>query len=615
MNAVWYLCYVAGVWLGFTLFFLLVQKPLFFFSNLPKDDTTLRRSCREVVAHGCKSDFITASYLSFIPLVLTLFGSIFPGRWFWITMTAYLGAASVALGLLTTADTNLYRFWGFKIDNSVLHYLRSLKGATASVSKAYILGWLVFWAVLSVVAFLFTAGITVPLIMLVGRGVTHTGNTLCIIGCPVMAAVLVLIIRGLKPLPNNPSIVYFSTKPFLNHAALNPGYSIIYSLQTRDVYKKGFDFMPSEESEEVCRRIFAPGKGNTRRILNTPNPNILLIIWESANASLSSLLGGEESVAENFDRLAPEGVLFTNCYASSFRTERAIPSILGAIPGQPSDSIIRHTRKLADLPGIPRALKNVGYETKAVHGGDLSIVHKNDYYMSSGCDTLVQQKDFSSELHKGKWGVHDGEVLDWVYDDVQRLQKEGKRWFTVVQTLSSHEPFEVPEELVGDSQVKNSFAYTDKHIGRLIDRLKDSPAWEDLLVVIVADHGVNKTQQEMTTLRHAHIPLLMLGGAVRKPAVIDDIVSQTDLAATLLAQLGIDHSEFEFSRNVLADSYRHHPMAYHSFANGVMVVDSDGHTVIDLVSDNVIEGTDSPKRQHEARAILQHLYEYLDSKG
>lgn len=614
MNAVWYLCYVVTVWLGYTAFFLILQKPLFYFSNVHRHRSDLFRNFLKVERHGSKSDFIVASYLSFVPVVLTLFGSLFPERWFWITITSYYGLTALVLGLLSTADAKLYKFWGYKIDNTVFHYLRSMKGATASVSTRYIVMWIVSWVVLGVLAFIFTAGLTLPLLHLVGKGTGTAGNIICIAGTPLLLAALVLIIRGLKPLPNNPSIVYFSTRPFLNHAALNPGYSIIYSLQTRDVYKKGFDFMSREESRRVCRNIFRLPEGETEAMLNTDRPNILLVIWESANASLSGAISGAPAVAKNFDRLSSEGILFKNCYASSFRTERAIPAILGGVPGQPTDSIIRHTRKLSELPGLPRSLKKAGYQTKAVHGGDLSIVHKNDYYMSSGCDRLIQQKDFPSELPKGKWGVHDGAVLDWVYDDIQHLQREGKRWFTVVQTLSSHEPFEVPEDLISADQVKNSFAYTDKHIGRLIDRLKDSPAWKDLLIVIIADHGVNKTTEEMSTIEHAHIPLLMLGGAVKHPAVVEKTVGQTDLAATLLGQLGIDASDFPYSRNVLSSAYKH-PEAYHSFANGLMMVDSEGHTVLDLVSGKVIEGEHSQKRLHNAKAILQSLYSYLASIG
>lgn len=610
MNAVWYLCYIIGAWLGCTLYFMLVQKPLFLYNNFSKKKLSYSSALKQIEKHGCKSDFIIASYIV-LPLVIpTLFGGVYPGKWFKIVTGTYWALLSVMIGLLTTADVKLYKFWGFKIDVSVLHYLRSLKGATASVSRSYIAGWLLEWLLLTLVAFGFTAGLTYPLLIQVGKDITSAGNVLSIIECVLLLLVMVLIIRGLKPLPNNPSIVYFSTNQFLNHAALNPAYSLIYSMRTRDVYKKGFNFISEEESERICNNIFYLDKEESKKILNTERPNILMIIWESANASIAESKGEEKPIAPNLSRLMEKGYNFTKCYASSFRTERAIPSILGAIPGQPTDSIIRHTRKLNKLPGLPEALKKAGYETAIIHGGDLSIVHKNDYYMSAGCDRLIQQKDFTSNLPKGKWGVHDDAVLDRVYDEVKQLGKEKKSWFMVVQTLSSHEPFEVPDEIIPGNHVKNSFAYTDEHIGKLIDRLKNTPEWKNLLVVIVGDHGVNKTTEEMSTIDHAHIPLLFTGGAVKNSGKFEKVISQTDIVATLLSQLGLMHNEFPFSRDVLSKSYRS-PLAYHSFANGFMIVDEEGYTVCDLISNKVIEGSGNTQRIKTGKAILKKLYNYL----
>ena len=68
-----------------------------------------------------------------------------------------------------------------------------------------------------------------------------------------------------------------------------------------------------------------------------------------------------------------------------------------------------------------------------------------------------------------------------------------------------------------------------------------------------------------------------------KPMVVDKIASQTDLAATLLAQLGIRHNDFEFSRNVLDASYTR-PFAFYTFVNGFCYLDSTGVSVYDNVA-------------------------------
>lgn len=87
--------------------------------------------------------------------------------------------------------------------------------------------------------------------------------------------------------------------------------------------------------------------------------------------------------------------------------------------------------------------------------------------------------------------------------------------------------------------------------------------------------------------RFYHIPLLWLGGAVKQPMQVDKIMNQTDLAATLLGQLGLEHTAFTFSRNVLGSDYKY-PFAFYSFNNGFSFRDSTGVTVFDNNSGSIL---------------------------
>ena len=105
--------------------------------------------------------------------------------------------------------------------------------------------------------------------------------------------------------------------------------------------------------------------------------------------------------------------------------------------------------------------------------------------------------------------------------------------------------------------------------------------------------------------------MIWTGGAVAKPMVVDKIANQTDLAATLLAQLGLKHTNFEFSRNVLDASYTRY-FAFYSFVNGFCYLDSTGVSVYDNVSNRVFynehPAADS-QRVAKGKAILQTLYD------
>ena len=134
-----------------------------------------------------------------------------------------------------------------------------------------------------------------------------------------------------------------------------------------------------------------------------------------------------------------------------------------------------------------------------------------------------------------------------------------------------------------------------------------------MLIICVADHGYSEvgTDDRNSTAVH-HVPLLWLGGAVRSPRRYEQLMTQSDLAATLLAQLGLSYRAFTFSRNVLAPNYTY-PFAYYTFNDGFGFVDDTGVTVVDNVSGRGIEVTPKPSAQRTAlgRALLQLTHDDL----
>lgn len=597
-----------------TLYFEVLQKPFFGLYNrtVNTERPASAADIRRVYSHGLVSDFIIASYLTAVPLLVSAIHTLLPCFSITIVLAVYNAIVSLAVGLICVADTLLYKFWNYKLDSSVFVYLRSLKGAFASVSAGYLVA---AFTVVFVFAGIFFAGaqfltVRCSAMMPDGLWLAWWQCLLVVLALAVCVGCLFGIIRGLKIRPNNPSVVYYSKNPFYNHWALNPAYNLIYSLGTKDEFKGKFRFFDDDECDRIVSPLFPTSGTPQRRLLKTDRPNILLVIWESLGAEFVPSLGGKENVAVNVDRIAADGgVMFTRCTAGSFRTDRGLVCLLGGYLGQPTTSVIRYTRKLPNLPALPRRLKKEGYVTTAVHGGELTIMHKSDYYLASGHDTLVSQKDLPSSAPTCKWGIQDGYMFDHIFDDIMAKTEKGERWFTTFQTLSSHEPFTVPYNRLPDDEVANSFAYTDHCFGEFVDRLKATPAWDNTLIICVADHGYNASHNPVSRQKYAHIPILLTGGAIAEGCRIDTIMSQTDLAATLLGQMGMAHDEFIFSRDVLADTYKE-PFSFHTYNNGFMLTDERGSTIVDNVSDEAIEGAD-PDREKKGRAILQKLYEDL----
>ena len=104
----------------------------------------------------------------------------------------------------------------------------------------------------------------------------------------------------------------------------------------------------------------------------------------------------------------------------------------------------------------------------------------------------------------------------------------------------------------------------------------------------------------------------MMGGAVREPKRIETLMSQTDLPAIVLGQMGIPHEDYTFSRDVLGDTYRT-PFAFNTFNNGFNLCDTTGCTVYDNVARRAVSGAD-PHREAMGKAILQTLYHDMKAR-
>ena len=165
-------------------------------------------------------------------------------------------------------------------------------------------------------------------------------------------------------------------------------------------------------------------------------------------------------------------------------------------------------------------------------------------------------------------------------------------------------------------KVMNAFAYVDDCLYDFVERLKQTPAWANLLIVITADHGINNGRIDQSTpLQKNHIPMLWIGGAVMEPRTIDVLCNQSDLAATLLGQLELPHDDFTFSRDVVSQTYVY-PTAVHNYYNAQWLIDSTGHALYDFDAQRFIvsETTDADRLLRVSKAMLQLTTQSLSSQ-
>ena len=576
-----------------TMLFFIIAKVAFMLYN-----SSQAFSAGDVLAvlwHGLSLDFSTALYIISVPFLVCA-ASIWLGgiKALRILLRAYYLLIAVAMTLAFVADTSLYEFWLFKLDSSCLQYLETPTEAMASVSLGYIVVRIIAIAVVSA---LIWWAYTHPRFSITPSHHRIMESAVALLFIPLM---IIGIRGGLGESTTNIGQVYFSQNQFLNHSAVNPVFNFIDSFDKADAE---YSFMSDEACNKLMSELYNTQSINSDTLLNTQHPNIIIILLEGCGGEFTEI-GGRTDITPNLNKLAKEGIYFTNCYGNTWRTDRGTVCALSGYPSFPTMSVMKIPAKSRSLPNIARTLQEErGYNTSYIYGGDINFTNMRSYLISGGFEHLTWMKDYSAEEQKtAQWGVRDDITFKTLYQMATTTEPPFLIGFS---TLSSHSPWDVPIHHF-DDEVINSFYYLDQCIGDFIQKLRKSAAWKNTLVVMLPDHGIPHNGLDETTSLLNHIPMIWVGGAVKAPRKIEQVCNQTDLPATLLGQLGVPHDDFSFSRDVLSATYTH-PFATHTFDNGFSMVDSASFVSFDFVNNKVIaeEGKRNEQLLTIGKAILQ----------
>ena len=441
----------------------------------------------------------------------------------------------------------------------------------------------------------------------------------------ICGTLFLLIRSGWQTTPLNPSMAYFSTRPILNHAAVNTEWNLLSDF----IHSQNSETNPFQKmKDKAAEKLISPylnSYSNPVSVLNQERPNVVLIILESFTADLIEGLGGEAGVAPNFEKLIKDGLLFDNIYASSDRTDKGFVAIMSAFPSQATKSIIKNVNKLEKLSGIGENFRENGYKTSFFHGGESAFYNMKSYMFSHGTEEIIDQRSFPLKEVMSKWGAHDHLVFE---KQIDYLNTSPTPFFSTLLTLSNHEPFDLPgTPKFGSKSLADLFRstafYTDSTLFEYLNHAKQTDWYKNTLFVIVADHG-HRLPLEKWDSEHPNryrIPFLLYGDVIKEDfrgKRINKIGSQTDLASTLLHQLNMDSKKFYWSKDLLdpkAPSF-----AFFTWNNGFGLVSPEQSLSYDNVGEKIIylkdpNLNDSVNQELKSigQAYLQEIYkQYLD---
>jgi len=362
--------------------------------------------------------------------------------------------------------------------------------------------------------------------------------------------------------------------------------------------------------EKDVEFVHPDGKDLTRLVNPTGkelHKNVILVVMESLSADYMGVFGNTENLTPNLDRLAREGLSFSDLYATGTRTVRGLEAVTLSIPPTPGQSIIR--RKGNDnLFSLGFIMQDRGYDTSFIYGGYGYFDNMNNFFAGNGFD-IIDRSSMSKEETEfaNVWGICDEDMFKRAVAEADKSYAAKKPFLQLIMTTSNHRPYTYPEgrvDIPSHSNRLGGVKYADYSVGKLIEWAKDKPWFNDTVFVFVADHTAGAGGKAELDPHKYHIPMIFYAPGFIKPAKYEKVASQIDLSPVLLGLLNFNYYTKFFGEDVLKDDDEI-PHAFISNYQKVALVKSDGLTV--LSPKRGVSGYSWPKV--EAHAAVNPLVE------
>lgn len=333
------------------------------------------------------------------------------------------------------------------------------------------------------------------------------------------------------------------------------------------------------KAENINHRFFDDSEalailGHDTEIVNTENPfrktaiatstryNLVFVLVESLSYKyIDSFAHNQYDVTENLDRMAKEGIRFTNFYANGQRSVEGIQATMTGIPPLVGMATIA-TGLIADHSKLGQMAENNGYSTIFLQSSKRRSLRIDSVAGSAGFREYYGMEDMPLHLDypdpkASRWG--------WDYEMLmkaaERMEKVEKPFLVYAVTSTTHTPYpKPPAELVkhphhtnNENGFLNTLNYTDWSIGQFINRVKTHPWFKDTIFIFTADHALAHYQTGDFCDRF-HIPMIIYAPDIVQPAVIDTVASQVDIMPTIIDLLGLQGQFTAYGKSVFSAS-------------------------------------------------------------
>ena len=349
-----------------------------------------------------------------------------------------------------------------------------------------------------------------------------------------------------KPLKIVDAVNYGS----INQSAivLNTPFCILKTIGKKETLES-----PKFYSENELNSIFNP----ITEIKTSGKPtkkNVVILILESFGRE--NLQRGQTPF---LDSLIEKSLFFENGFANGKLSIDAVPSTLSSIPSLMNNSLITSSYSINEVYGLPKILKDNGYQTAFFHGAFNGSQNFDQYCKVAGFDAYYGKDEYEGpEAFDGRWGIFDEEFLQYFSGKLTQFKQP---FFTTLFTISSHNPYIIPEKYKnkfpkGSTAIQETIAYSDFALERFFKTASQQEWYKNTLFVIVADHTSSEPTESKfkTTVGKFRIPILFFDPS--NPSMVGKNMKnlqQIDVMPSILEYLNIETKMVTYGKSYQSD--------------------------------------------------------------
>ncbi|GMR18616.1 MAG: LTA synthase family protein [Gammaproteobacteria bacterium] len=522
-----------------------------------------------IVFTGFIYDIAALAYFIIPFLLLAIITTTGPwGRWVYIILTSVLFVAMVgAILFVMVSELIFWNEFSSRFNFIAVDYLIYTREVLGNIRESYPVGWV--FAGIGVV--------TLVIIFLLRHKWWKTLSDTAALGKTRLVLLLTLIFlptASYTLVGDGPSERLQDN--IARELAGNGYYDFLRAFRNNDLdYFMFYRTMPIQQAEATLQEEYEEGAGKKLTVTGQHKHifpreikalgiekklNVILVSIESLGTDYVESFGGRPGLTPNLDKLSAHGLMMTNVYATGLRTVRGLEALSLSIPPTPGQAVIKRKNNKG-LQTIGSIFKDKGYDVLYLYGGYSYFDNMSDFFSGNGYEVIDRTDiDDKNITHENIWGVADEDLYHKTIREIDRRVAAGRKVFAQVMTTSNHRPFSYPAgriDIPSGTGRDGAVKYTDWAIGNFIKEASSRSWFKDTVFVFVADHTSNGRGHTDLPPENYHIPLIFYSPGNVKPGRVQYLMSQIDVAPTLLGILNFNYESYFFGEDIINELGRH----------------------------------------------------------